>query len=241
MRAGFLALLALSCSLSPVDYVGKTCPDGRCPGTLVCFDSVCQLEGFDAGRADAGATDAGAQVKVVTADFSSDTAMWSGGHESLHTSFQTLQVGPGTTTNSIAGARFQPQLPRGAQLIEVVLQLARVDGSNKDTTFTVFAWNSIAVAPFSETHVHAAAEHDPAGALATTVIFTPTLVPVSKSADLSAMLQPLVSRADWSDGAVIGFFVMADNTDNTWASFADATFPLHSFPPPQLVITFSNP
>jgi hypothetical protein len=72
------AVLAIHCSLEPIDYTGKTCPTGECGPGFSCIDGFCFADGtgpdgsVDAGQdggPDAAVPDSGMDSGVMDAGF----------------------------------------------------------------------------------------------------------------------------------------------------------------------------
>ncbi len=154
----------------------------------------------------------GTELVVLTIAADSDDATWTGSteHVMIENGGFLLQIG-NDARKPTAGLRFSVPLPQGSQVLDARLELQLLNLTDTaGSTVRVQAWNSIAVPPFSNTHVHPAELHA-SGNLSTTSIGGLSAVwGTTVSDDLSPLLQPLIIMSEWSSGTYVGFVLTAD-------------------------------
>jgi hypothetical protein len=141
---------------------------------------------------------------------------------------------------SRTGLRFQLPLARGARIITATLTLTRVgeeNGARPSDTMLARVFESDNVAPFNNTHQHAApADHAAEGLWAQSVggFLLGSSGGRTTSPDLSALVQHVIDRPGWTPNAYVGFVLSPDlMPPGTWAEYAD------SFGGPAAVLSLS--
>ncbi len=136
-----------------------------------------------------------------------------------------------------AAAAFSLAVSREAQILSAVLRVTATGDQSGSPSAVIRAYEVGSASPFSATHTHALSQHH--ATTSSSVAWTfPTFVPgqAYDSPDLSALVQAVVNRPDWSANQVLGLVLDGSPSPaGTWRCFRDFT----SGTPTQLTVVYA--
>jgi hypothetical protein len=155
----------------------------------------------------------------------SDDCTWIGNEERLQFSATeaALEVGTDAEMGRV-GLRFSLPIAAGARIVSAILRVYRVAGdSAAGDTLAIQVFDAATVSPFDPSHMHAPAAHAGGGLWGTSVGGIPVgkAKQFTQTPDLSALVQHVLDKPDWSHGNAIGF-VLAPESMSGWASYSDS-------------------
>lgn len=175
--------------------------------------------GGGGARPDAGPTPIDVAVTADTDDGSFCLLNGSMPQERLSDSMQGNFTEVGTDAEECkAVLRFVLPVPRGATIMDAKLTVNHVTGSNfNGEDMLVHVFNTPAFPPLNAGHMHTLAQHTDAGLVPETAVikWAPKAATIT-SIDLSALVNPVVNRADWAPGQTVTFLLVPDGTTPVW-------------------------
>lgn len=214
---------------APVLEGGRTTSGGASPGS-----GGAPAEGGSAGATSGGKAGGGNLPNEILQQIikNSDDCTWilvNGSYqERLRFSEMNpwLEVGSDTEQGRI-GLRFVLPIPPKATIVAASIQLQRVDGNAAaSNTLTIQVFDTGNVPSFDASHMHGPRDHVSMAGLYGTAVRGTMVGEKGKeitTADLKALVQRVVDRADFvQNSGTIGFVISPDNVRD-WAAYGDSS------------------
>jgi hypothetical protein len=200
----------------------------------------------DAPRVDVRRPDGSAPPEitlVLTIADDQDDATWiNNTDERLHYDMVSLYIEVGADAEAgKAGLRFKLPVPPGSVVNSATIELQRTIGDAlANESMKVQVYDSANVPPFDDAHTHGPEGHAAGGLWPTEVgpIWVGENGNSVQTSEIKHLVQHVIDRPDWVDGAAIGFVFSAQAMGVRWVSFADSSLKAG---PPSLHIVYTPP